>query len=235
MPKKDVVVDTIQIALFPNNFGIENPTSFGTKLLMNKVIKEDDLVINSYLDEKAPANIVRLEAKIANKREIEVIVSQSKVDFFWRNFKSEVDYQIDVSEILKVVKEFCEVILKDHTFTRVGFITTLYKEIDDPQELIKLNILNKNKFSSDLLDGQIKLTFDYQSSDLDKTVNYNKHILITDGKKKNDLTKKVVGIQYDLNTRQDQKLEWSFKEVEVFIKNAQKTSDKDVIFKEFFG
>lgn len=246
----EVILDTVQVALFPLNFTIESSPDLASGLdgFLDQSPKQ--MRVDSFLDTGGPKDIVRIRSLVKDKPHIEVQLSPAKISLFWRNETSAVDYQVQIEEVVEVVKGLVsklEELGSDQiNFGRVGYITTIFKPVEEPADgLSKLltdnkDIMIKNQCISDL---QLTVTYDFDKEmrpKVDESISYNKHIKLNQGRANKLDNKKVLIVEYDLNTRQADKqppnvtVEWNVEKVEKFITEAAALSDKDHIYGQYF-
>jgi hypothetical protein len=229
------VLDQIQIALFPNNFKILSPSSLGADLIDKDFISGKNLVINSFLTDTSPGEIVRIEALLKEDVDIQLKIAQTKVSFYFTNPSSSGDFKVEASKIEDLINRINKLFLKGQTFNRVGYITTTFKIVENPISFFK----GKVNFVSDkdLKDVKAQLTFttDFDTKEW-SDIEFNKYLELGTGYLINDPDQKTVVLQYDLNVRQDQNPEWNIEDVVKFIKKANsRQSDPDSLFAEVFG
>ncbi|MBI2018807.1 hypothetical protein HYS96_03845 [Candidatus Daviesbacteria bacterium] len=226
-----VIIDTVQIALFPNEFKIQSASELQAELLSKGFIKSDKLIINTF-PENFPQDVVRIDAQL-NKYDVNIKIAPAKISLYWGNKAHDENFSINLEEVTKVLGEAYDLIkdLKDKTFNRVGYITTIYKKISNPETLIRkvLDVKNKNE----IRDGKLVLTYNWKPSNAKwKNVRFNKHVTTGTGLANKD---KAILIQYDLNTHQENKLQWQLANVQAFIKEASGISSRpNKVYSEFF-
>jgi len=228
------IIDQVQIALFPNNFIIQDSSILGAKLLSNNFISDEKLVINSFLTSNAPGDIVRVEAVLKDYPNVQLKIAQTKVSLYFTNPTNDINFKVDIGEMEKIINKMYGLILKDLTFKRIGYITRVFKVVNNPVDLFREKISFGNKI--DLNDVEIKLTFTaiFDNKNWEK-IKFNKHVVLGTGYVTKDPSQKTAIIQYDLNVQQEQDPKWDLSNSIEFLRESNlKSSDAEVIFKEIF-
>jgi len=229
-----VILDTTQVALFPSNFLISNSYALADKLRDILSMDEKYLRVDTMFDKGGPADFVRVSSVLARDENIEVQLSPAKISIFWRNKESDIDYKILAMDTEKVVRQVVERAMGNNvSFLRVGYISTVFKTESNPTNVLR-KILGDDEYGMNLSYGQLILTYNYdkEMQKIDKTVHYNRHVKLSTGIANKLNNRKVVIVEYDLNTRQDQNLLWNIDKLCQFINFASAHKNKEEIYEQ---
>ncbi len=237
MIPNNLIIDNVQISLFPNDFEIFNTSDTFEQISKGfknkgKEIDIEKSIVDTLLPPTAPREIQRMQVKLKNKN-IEIILSPIKISFIWKNQESNEAYSVKFDEIKDIINVSAEV-LKLNIFNRVGHISTILYNDVDPVNAIK-RLFNENS-KMGLRDALINLTYDFPElkKELVETIEYNKVVQISSSVKRIMDNQKVLFIQQDINTRQGQSLNWNVEKVLKFIKAAANYNDKEKLYGGIF-
>lgn len=239
--KNKIVIDTVQVALFPIDYKVKSVNALAGKLVEAGLLDNTSsaTVINSFLNVDAPGEITRIKGPIPKTEEMEIDFSQAKINLFWRNKKG-VDSEVKLEKLNEYLGKYIKCLGDDSgvelKFWRVGYITTVYKEGSDALTVAK-SLWNHKE--GDVTGINYEITYDdtekYRDVPEWNNVNFNKNVKISYNIKKSNPKVKAVLVQYDLNTRPEPKVNWGLEETQRFVKKANELSDGSDIYKEFFG
>ena len=233
--KNKIVIDTVQVALFPIYFRVGNVYALADRLVKEGLLEggSNTTTINSFLNADAPGDITRIKGPIPKGNGMEIDFSQTKINLFWRNFNG-ADGNFDFAALENYLEKYIKCLDQNLNFWRVGYITSIYKEEDRALEVAKTLWSSKKGVVTAI---SYEVTYDDTKSykvEEWKGVKFNKYVKISHGNKISNPKIKVVLIQHDLNTREDPKVNWKLETVQKFLKVAHGNSESDKIYNEFF-
>ncbi len=224
--KMDLFINRYEIVLFPKDF---YTTSFNSLLTeITESIQEFDginIVIPTPSD--APREIPRILLRSKNNI-LTCNLSMDRVNIAWLNSHDDVKFEQSISNIKIIVEKLSNILLsytKTKTVKRVGYIKELYYPADRAISVITNSTLHK-KVVKDL--KTFLLRFSYEKK-LKSWPNCNEIVIVSDATTGKD-KRKVILVTADINTHQDDDVEWETDKVLDFIEEANtEIRNKDLI------
>lgn len=224
------IISEYQVAIFPKDYKIDKVGEIAAKLMRLKEYFDADTVTMNPFDMSFPPEIERVSIFSPDKK-IKLSISPKKLAFYWSNLDLDGKYSFDEKKNLSLITKVMETLkLTQSSIQRVGFITTVIKRDENPSELIKDSLL-KNNIENTITNAQLKITYKTELEIFDKC---NLHVTLVSGYLNDDKDDKVASLQFDLNTHQEEILDWDIENVGKFIEQANNKLELDSIYRAFF-
>lgn len=225
MEKADLKLKECQIAIFQEDFDFEL-TQLYEKLV--RELPDYDIKPELLPFESLPKNIVRIFIYNKNK-DFEIRVSPEKISYYWYTKQFNTGLSLSIEQIAPLILSTYSKIVDTVKINRLGVINTY--ALDKSKEENLINTFLIEKYHDNLREFNARLTFD---EDLNNTPHNQLYSLDTNAIF-NATKDRIVSIQSDLNSHQDQKLGYSIEQAVELIKLQYKTNNLERVYKLFFA
>lgn len=228
-----LLIDTCQLALFPTILFPQKLPDIIAKLNRSSFFDYESIKVEGF-DDIAPPELVRLSISTSNDA-VKLSFSRNKLSIYWENINDDPNFIISNEKVKECLDEIYPIFFKENIkIKRVGLISNLTKETEFPLNIIESDLLKPNSLGN-LAGFQLKMNYVYN---LACHTDCNLHLEVADANRKyrtrQDELKKVLYIQYDINTQVTSELNWGRGDVEIFLREVIPLHTKDNIYTALF-
>lgn len=224
-------VNKYEVALFPQNFIVEDLNSFLEEIKKELTIFSDGNNIILPLPKNAPSDIPRILLK-SKDNSVACNLGFEKINISWFNLAESYKFPVQVNKIKEIVETLSDIIFRhtapDSKMKRVGYIKEIFFITENPTKEIENKVDTKK-----LRNFLFRLTYDFKLKNIPNPC--NKVIVAVDGVKQTGRKEKVIILQSDINTLQTERINWETQKIKEFIEEADKESSNNAIYYQFFN